>query len=332
MFSIVSQSRADRARALLNARDNRLCNGTTHVLTCSHSVTLGTRACSTNCCRPQFGNKARRPHVCSICAFTTDEDRLLQEVAAIHNLRFQLEALRSDYYTNPVSSRSVEDVEDLISERETNLQFTVNRNLWLLYIREGEEGVRSQQAARELEEAETLERRYVQVMRREWYSERAASAEEQGQRIDDMAATGDRSGIQALIDDTQGILQHNDTRPRFADLIDEEQARLDVEFAHERLPTLRAAMTVAEALDPREAERHRAAERRRTVERLEFQLAMSVTRLRELRAMAETPTGFAALAQWEVNQDITNTLDAINALRAAGLGDPSEQDTEPGEV
>lgn len=334
VLALQPQSRADRTRTLLNDQDNRPCDGTTHTLTCFHSVTLNTRACSTSCRRPQFGNKARHPHVCPICTFKSEEEKLLEEVAAIHDMRNQLEAVRSDY-TNPHSSREVDYLDDLIFQSEMNLQLSVSRSLWSLYARAGEEGVRNQQAARELEEAETLERRYIQLMRREWYVRKAAAEERQRQKVLELAARGYVSEIQDMISLAQQIIAQG---IHGGNLISQEHSRIDVESAHERLQTLRAALTVAEAHDPVDAERHRAAERRKELEELESQLEMSGPALERWRDAVENPTGNASEDEWaQIEYDYAlgvrrEYLEDIEELRALGLGDPTEQDTEPREV
>lgn len=262
-----SMSRVDMSRALLN-HDNSPCEGRTHTLICCHSVTLNTRACSASCRRPQFGNKARHPYDCPICASKTEEEKLLEEVAAIHDMRDQLEALRSDF-TNPLSSRDIEHIDDQIFQSELSLQLTVSQSLWSLYAHSGEEGVRNQQAAQELEETEKLERRYVQLMRREWYVQKAALEEEHRREINELAAKGYVSEIQAVITEAQEIIAEG---PQGEDLISREQSRLSIEFAHESLQHLHAALTVAEAVDPVKAKRQMVAERRVKVERLEAQL------------------------------------------------------------
>lgn len=333
-LALQPESRADWARSLLNDQDNRPCDGTTHTLTCFHSITLNTRACSTSCRRPQFGNKARHPHVCPICTFKSEEEKLLEEVAAIHDMRNQLEAVRSDY-TNPHSSREVDYLDDLIFQSKMNLQRSVSRSLWSLYARAGEEGVRNQQAARELEEAETFERRYIQLMRREWYVTKADAEERQRQRVLGLAAKGYVSEIQAIISLNEQIIAQG---IHGGNLISREQCRLDVESAHERLQTLRPALAVAEAHDPVDTERHRAAERRERVEELESELESGGPALEHLRDAVENPSGDAIADEWaeiEYSDALAERVhhqEEIEQLRALGLGDPTEHDTEPGEV
>ena len=272
--------------------------------------------------------------MCPICAYKTDEERLLQEVTEIRDSRDQLAALRSNY-TNPLSSRDIEVIEDQIVERETNLQFTVNRALWSLYRRDGEEGVRSQQAAREVEEAERLERTYIQVMRREWYSQRFASEETVREQINDDVAAGSIFGIQRLIDEAQTVIRRHETGPRGEDLVAEERDRLDAEFARERLQVLHAGMAEIETADPSETEIHRAAARRRTVEGLEIRIALREWTLAGWWGSTGSRTGHsrAYCDRYDgLLRDMVGWQNEVDRLRAEGLGDPMEQDIEPGEV
>ncbi|KAI4125593.1 MAG: hypothetical protein LQ347_005326 [Umbilicaria vellea] len=243
-------------------------------------------------------------------------------------MRNQLEALRSDY-TNPPSPRVIEYIDDQILESEMNLQLRVSQSLWSLYTRYGEEGVRNQRTARELEEVENLERRCVPVMRRTMYVQAAAFIEFERQEVNQLAAMGNVLEIQARINRTQDIIAEG---VHGEDLVDREGTRVNVEAAHECLQTLRAALTIVEAANSVEAERQRAAVRRREVERLEAQLELREPALEQSRVMAEQPFRCLRSLHLYLLENRRMTLDEIATLRALGLGDPSEHDTEPGEV
>ncbi|KAA6410581.1 MAG: hypothetical protein FRX48_06003 [Lasallia pustulata] len=342
-----SRVRLRRARERLTTQDSHVvCNGTTHILTCSHAVTLNTRACSTSCHRPQFGTKTRHHHRCPICAFEAEEAGLLGEVAFIQNSRNRLEALRSNYL-NPLSAQTLEPIEDLLNEQEANLQFSVNRALWLLYIREGESGVRRQQAARELEETETLERRYIQLMRREWYREYTTYEEEMRQSINQLAATGSTLVIERIIIHSENIISSHTINATDAitreglDLIDLEHSRIRAEFAQERLRYLRSAMAEGEAVAANRSQRDQAAERPRRVAFLNAQIAMREIRLNRQLGLMQIPTAMGAAEQVIGDSGLHDGLrtemeewqDEVERLQEEGLGEPGEQDGlwEPGE-
>ena len=332
--------RLRRARLRLTSLDNRVvCSGTTHILTCFHAVTLNTRACSTSCHGPQFSTKVQRPRRCPICAFKEEGARLLSEVVFIHDSRNRLQALRSNY-VNPPSAQTLELIEDQLGDREAELQHSVNRALWLLYIREGESGVRRQQAARELEEAEMLERQYIQLMRREWYREYTTSEEETRQSINRLAATGSTLVIERVILHSENIISSHtvnttDARRReVLDLVDLERSRIGAEFALERLQYLRSAMAKAEAVVANRAQRDRAAERPRRVAFLNAQIAMREIRLQRQLDMIPIPIAMGDAEQAMADSELYDGLrtemeewqDEVERLQEEGLGEPEEEE------
>lgn len=256
-------------------------------------------------------------------------------------MRTQLARIRN-FHIPPPSINNIEVIEDRISEREISLQFAVSRPLWLLYSREGVAGVKAQKEARELEELLTIERRYIRLMRAEWYRQRVRYNEMVGEHIRLLVQTRQVHQLEMMIIYHRDLIRNHVDRARNAtrtDLCVEEQARLDVEFARERLTTLLAAVVEARSLDPDWKARRDETERRRRVEILEFHIGVREESLAEWRQAEEARHGEYAFQDSSHRQEydmaqreLASWRAQVERLHTLGLGDPAVHDAELGEV
>lgn len=109
-----------------------------------------------------------------MCITIPDEDHLLQDISSLRELRFAAEDMQvdHDHHAQPEETKLIEEY---ISEREMKLEHEVSGDVWTLYVREGEEGIRRRQEERELE----AERRFVEAELPEWKRRGAVEVEQE---------------------------------------------------------------------------------------------------------------------------------------------------------